>query len=120
MVLLYEPRGALFLMSEVLLYSTAVEWAGNPQSFIKTFALKMAQARSGSRRVGSNRLFQALDLYWRSPEPGDSWYKSKELSRTICSHSEACSDFARQRAVKFSFKFSRKGPDNQLKNSSLL
>ena len=25
-------------------------------------------------RAGSNRLFQALGLFWRAPESGDVWY----------------------------------------------
>ena len=33
---------------------------------------------------GSNRRFQALDLYWRSPESSDVWYKARRLKRTIC------------------------------------
>jgi len=37
---------------------------------------------------GSNRLFQVLDLYWRSPESGGFWYSSGQLKKTICSHSE--------------------------------
>jgi len=32
-------------------------------------------------RVGSNRLFQVLDFYWRSPESGDVWYKSSLSNR---------------------------------------
>ena len=31
--------------------------------------------------VGSNRPFQILDLYWRSPESGDVWYTSRKLER---------------------------------------
>jgi len=30
-------------------------------------------------RVGSNCLFQGLDLYWRSLESGGVWYKSRRL-----------------------------------------
>ena len=30
-------------------------------------------------RVGSDRLFQVLDLYWRSPKSGDLWYTSSQL-----------------------------------------
>ena len=26
-------------------------------------------------KAGSNRLFQAFDLYWRSPESGNLWYR---------------------------------------------
>jgi len=36
-----------------------------------------------ARRVGSNRLFQGRDLYRRSPESGDVWYKSRRLKGTI-------------------------------------
>jgi len=32
--------------------------------------------------------FQAHDLYWRSPESSDLWYKSRRLKRTICSSFE--------------------------------
>ena len=32
--------------------------------------------RAGFPRVGSNRLFQILDSYWRWAESGDVWYKS--------------------------------------------
>ena len=34
--------------------------------------------------AGSNRLFEVLDLYWRSPESGGLWYKSRQLKETIC------------------------------------
>ena len=33
--------------------------------------------------VGSNCLFQILDLYWCSPESGDLWCTSRQLIRTI-------------------------------------
>jgi len=33
--------------------------------------------------VGSNRLFQVLHLYWRSPESSDPWYKSRHLKKAI-------------------------------------
>ena len=36
----------------------------------------------------SNRLFEVLDVYWRSPESGGLWYKSRRLKKTICSLSE--------------------------------
>ena len=36
-----------------------------------------------ARRAGSTRLFQLLDLYWRSPEIGDVWYRSRLLKRAI-------------------------------------
>jgi len=29
--------------------------------------------------------FSSLGLYWRSPESGDLWYKSRQLIKTICS-----------------------------------
>ena len=38
---------------------------------------------ASDHRVGSKRLFQALDLYWRSQESGDSWYTSMQLKKTI-------------------------------------
>jgi len=31
----------------------------------------------------SNRLLQVVDLYWRSPESGDVWHKSRQLKKTI-------------------------------------
>jgi len=34
-------------------------------------------------RVGSNRAFQVLDLYWRSPESGSVWHKSMKSKETI-------------------------------------
>ena len=34
-------------------------------------------------KVRSNRLFLALDLYWRSLESGGMWYTSKRLRKTI-------------------------------------
>jgi len=37
-------------------------------------------------RVGSKRLLQVLDLYWRSPKFGDLLYK---LKKTICSPYES-------------------------------
>ena len=37
----------------------------------------------GVYRVASNRLFQILDVYWRSPESGDVWYKSRQLKKTV-------------------------------------
>ena len=33
--------------------------------------------------LGSNRLFELHDLYWRAPESFDMWYKSRPLKRTI-------------------------------------
>ena len=36
---------------------------------------------------GSNRLFQTLDLYWRSPEFGVLWCRSGRLKKTAWSHS---------------------------------
>ena len=36
----------------------------------------------------SNRLFQVLDWYWLSPEFRGVRYKSRQLKKTICSHSE--------------------------------
>ena len=35
-------------------------------------------------RAGSNRLFQALGLYRRSPESGDLLYKSRQEKKAIC------------------------------------
>ena len=46
------------------------------------------QARSSAPRPGSNLLFQVLPLYWRLPESGELRYTSRQLNRTICSHSE--------------------------------
>ena len=37
--------------------------------------------------VGSNRLFQVLDLYLRSPESADVWSRSMRLKTAICSGS---------------------------------
>ena len=39
-------------------------------------------------RAGSNRHFQALGLYWRSPESGDLWCESRQLTKMGWSHSE--------------------------------
>ena len=39
-------------------------------------------------RPGSNRPFEDLDLYWRSPESGDLWYTSRQLKRTVWSRSD--------------------------------
>jgi len=41
-------------------------------------------ARRPRPTARSNRLSQALDLYWRSPESGGLWYKSRRLEKTIC------------------------------------
>ena len=41
-----------------------------------------------ARRAGSNRLFQVLDLCWRSPESGDVWYQSGQWKRTTPPPSE--------------------------------
>ena len=35
--------------------------------------------------LGSNRLFQVLVFYCRSPESGDMWYKSEQLKSVIWS-----------------------------------
>ena len=35
-------------------------------------------------------MFQVLDMYWRSPESSDLWYKSRQLHKTIFSSSEGC------------------------------
>jgi len=32
---------------------------------------------------GPDRLFQVLDVHWRSPESGDVWYKSRLLKKSI-------------------------------------
>ena len=37
-----------------------------------------------SLRVEPSCLFQVLALYWRSPEFGDLWCKSRQLKQTIC------------------------------------
>ena len=37
-----------------------------------------------------NRLFQAHDLYWRSPEFGDLWCNSRQAKKTIPSACEVC------------------------------
>ena len=34
-------------------------------------------------RIGSNRLLGVLDVYWRSPESGDLWYKSRQLKKMV-------------------------------------
>ena len=39
--------------------------------------------RPPALRTGSNRLFQVLDLSWRSLESGSLWYKSGQLKRMI-------------------------------------
>jgi len=39
-------------------------------------------------RTGSNHLLQVLGVHWRWPKSGGSWYKSRQLKRTICSRSE--------------------------------
>ena len=41
-------------------------------------------------RLGQNRIafFWFLDLYWRSPESGGVWYKSRLLKKMTCSRSE--------------------------------
>jgi len=39
--------------------------------------------RTARVKVGSNRLFQALDLYWLWPKSGDLWCKSRQLEKTI-------------------------------------
>ena len=36
-------------------------------------------------RMGENRLFQCLDLYWRSPEFGELRYKAGASTKRICS-----------------------------------
>ena len=41
-----------------------------------------------ARRAGSNRQFQVLDLYWRSPKSRNVWFKSRRLKKTISSRSE--------------------------------
>ena len=41
-----------------------------------------------ARRAGSMRLFQLLDLYWRSPETGDGWFISRLLKKAIFFPSE--------------------------------
>jgi len=43
---------------------------------------------SSTSPAGSNRLFQVPDLYWRSHESGNLWYKSRQLKKAILSHSE--------------------------------
>ena len=40
--------------------------------------------RDQSLRARSNYRSQVLDLYWRSPESGGVWYRSRQLRRTIC------------------------------------
>jgi len=55
------------------------------------------------KKAASNRLFQFLALYQRSPESGDLWFKSRPLKTTIChpplragySDEERCSRCAR-------------------------
>ena len=39
--------------------------------------------------ISKSPFFEPPDLYWRSPESGDLWYKSGGLKTKICSHSES-------------------------------
>jgi len=50
-----------------------------------TLSFEMAPHQSGAStfQVGSDRLFQAPVLYWRSPESGDLWYKSRQMKKAI-------------------------------------
>ena len=38
-------------------------------------------------KAGSNRPFQGLDLYWRTPESINVWHKSRRLKKKICAPS---------------------------------
>jgi hypothetical protein len=40
-----------------------------------------------SAQVGSNRLVQALTIYWRTPESSGLQCKSRYLKKAVCSHS---------------------------------
>ena len=58
---------------------------------------------SGTYRAAAlrepNRLFQAVALYWRSPESGDVWYTSRHFKNTICSFSAVSSLSATKRTA---------------------
>ena len=47
------------------------------------FPLPPSPELSTCLRTAPNHLFQVLDLYWRSPESGTVWHKSRQLKRTI-------------------------------------
>jgi len=70
--LLQGPRRGVFLMREVPLYSC--KWISQEVHSLRGLS---------SLGVGSNRLFQLLDLYWRPPESGVLWYKPRQLKTTI-------------------------------------
>ena len=42
-----------------------------------------AKTKILASETGLNRLFQGLDLQWRSPESGGLWYTSRQLKKTI-------------------------------------
>ena len=48
-------------------------------------------------RVGSNRLFQVRDLYWRSPKSGYFWCNWRQLKKTIFSRSRLWSSLSERR-----------------------
>jgi hypothetical protein len=51
-------------------------------------ALLVVRLRPPALKAGPNRLFRALDLYWRSLESGGLWSQSGHLKKTIDSPSE--------------------------------
>jgi hypothetical protein len=40
-------------------------------------------SRPPAFKAGPNRRVQILDVYWRSLESGDVWYKSRQLQKVI-------------------------------------
>ena len=69
----------VFLMSELPLY---LRRRKSPISWILSSILPPVI------NVGPIRLFQILDLYWNSPESGNSYNTSRQMSGTICSRSK--------------------------------
>jgi hypothetical protein len=68
-----------------LLQKKTIWWSVRAGSAVR---LGDAADRVGTSRLpqliaGPNRLFQFLDLYWRSPESSDFWYKSRQLKKTL-------------------------------------
>jgi hypothetical protein len=50
-------------------------------------ALKWICDRTTSPQSGTKSPVHVLDLYWRSPESGDLWYKSRQKKRhTVDNH----------------------------------
>jgi len=50
---------------------------------LKDLTIHDVQPIPPALRVGSSFFFSSLGLYWRSPESGDLWYKSRQLIKTI-------------------------------------